>query len=135
MVHEARLRCQWRRGTDAGNYGSVRADEGPRVTWAGTTTQACRLACACSLLRLRELSADQPHPATLGPQACFDLLQALLNLRVLPVLDHGALLFLEPLLFDSRPLRQRSQERLVFMRNALAQMLDMRMTSRMLQLG
>ena len=49
---------------------------------------------------------------------------------------HHALLLFEPLLFDPRPLGKGCQESLVLVRNALAQVFDMRMRSHRLgQLG
>src|SRR5882724_12322377 len=78
MVHEARRGCQWGRGGELGPAAGRRARR---------------------KALLRQLGADQAHPAALGPQVRFDLLQALLNFRVFPVLDYCALLFLEPLLF------------------------------------
>ncbi len=42
------------------------------------------------------------------------------------MLDHHALLLFEPLLLDAGPLGQRSQERLVLVRDALAQLLNVR---------
>src|SRR5882757_9273748 len=76
---------------------------------------------------LRQLRVQHSQPPALHVQAALDLAELFLEARVLPMLDHGASLFLEPLLFHLRPFGDGGVESLVLVRDALAYELDLRL--------
>src|SRR6516164_8721982 len=105
MVHEAHKRCQLR---PAAEILGVGRSSGPG---AG---------------ELRELRLQHAHAPQLQAQAPRDLTQAALQLHLVQLLEHGALLLTEPLLLDLRPLGNGRQEALVLVCHARTQRLDMR---------
>src|SRR6185312_5895209 len=85
--------------------------------------------------RLRQLGVQDPHAAPLHAQAALDFLQPLLEVRVLPVLDHGALFLFEPLFLHFGPVGDGREEGVVLVGDALAQVLDLRVPAALMKLG
>src|SRR5215469_16729859 len=75
---------------------------------------------------LCELRLQHAHAPALQAQPPLDLREPALQIDLLPLLEHGALLVLEPLLLDACPLGERGQEVLVLVSDARAQRLQMR---------
>jgi hypothetical protein len=74
---------------------------------------------------LGELGVEQAQTPALTLQALLDLPQTLLQARMLPVLEDGSLLVFEPLLLEPGPVADRCDERIVFLRDAVPQLLDL----------
>src|SRR5580700_3030746 len=106
MVHQAHRPCQPRRGP-----ASAVSEEFVGAPAARVSGQ----------LRLQDAHAPQ-----LLRQAALDLAQLALQVHLLPLLEHRALLFAEPLFLDARPFGERAEEAVVLMRQARTQRFDVR---------
>ncbi len=73
-----------------------------------------------------QLGVQHTQAAALDLQALFYFAQSRLELGVFPMLDYRALLLFEPLFLDVGPVGDRRGQGLVFLRDLMAQLLDMR---------
>src|SRR5262249_24194874 len=103
MVHEPRRPCQPPGRT-------LRRAARLQVSSAGAAHRAVlQVETGSGQLRLQ-----QPHAPQLQAQAALDLVQTVLQLNLLPLLEHCTLFLTEPLLFDTCPLGDGREEALVF---------------------
>src|ERR1700689_884191 len=85
---------------------------------------------ATGVCDLSELCLKHTHSTILQSQSVFQFPQARLQVRLFPALQHGSFGLFEPLLAQMGPFRHGLGKRVVFLRDARAQMLDLR-TSRL----